>query len=85
MKFVTSLPYLPILLLPAASAWQEQCQNFTADAPDTQIVGATYYPQGALVNLTSLASRITTTQLPAFCRKYNVHQLRVTGCLAELH
>jgi hypothetical protein len=52
-----------------AAAWKDQCEGFTASLPDVELK-STYYPAGALVNLTSPSSRLSRTSLPAFCRKF---------------
>lgn len=49
-----------------AAAWKDQCESFTITIPNV-VSKSTYYPAGALVNLTSPASTILSTTLPAFC------------------
>lgn len=66
---VTSKPAFLALLTGAvtgAAAWKDQCEGFTATLPNV-VFNATYYPAGALVNLTSPASTVSTRSLPAFC------------------
>lgn len=51
-----------------ATAWKDQCEGFAASIPNVELK-STYYPSGALVNLTSPSNRLSRTSLPAFCRK----------------
>lgn len=61
----------PVALLVAmgAAAWQDRCESFTATLPNVAIK-PTYYPEGALVNLTSPSSMLLSSDLPAFCREF---------------
>lgn len=54
-----------------AAAWKDQCEGFTATIPDV-VMKSSYYPAGALVNLTSPSSSVTTTKMPAFCRESRI-------------
>lgn len=72
MLFAASI----VTLLAATTAIAQQgpgaslCNNFTLPANLTGVTIAVkqYFPAGALVNFTSNASSITTTNLTAFCR-----------------
>lgn len=50
------------------AAWKDQCESFTASLSNVAF-NTTYYPAGALVNLTSPSSTVSATKLPAFCVK----------------
>ena len=64
-----STPVLVALLSAlSAAAWKDQCESFTANIPNV-VMKPSYYPAGALVNLTSPSSSVTTTKMPAFCRE----------------
>jgi feruloyl esterase len=54
-----------------AAAWKDQCEGFSANIPDV-VMKSSYYPAGALVNLTSPSSSVTTTKMPAFCRESRI-------------
>lgn len=62
------LALLAGLAVTGATAWKDQCEGFTATIPNV-VMKSTYYSAGALVNLTSPASTVFSTNLPAFCRK----------------
>jgi hypothetical protein len=64
-----SKPALVALLVAmGTAAWQDKCESFTATLP-TVAIKPTYYPDGALVNLTSPSSMLLSSDLPAFCRE----------------
>ena len=80
------LSLLQLIVFGAATmpslAWQQQCEEFTADLTTTSVrdVATYYYPAGSFVNVTSPWSTLTTTDLPAFCRlTFNVLTNPVTG------
>ncbi|KAJ9121063.1 hypothetical protein QFC24_005044 [Naganishia onofrii] len=55
--------------LTSAMAWRDQCAGFKADSVDNiRNVTTLYYTAGSLVNLTSLYTPLSTSNLPAFCR-----------------
>jgi hypothetical protein len=62
-------------------AWQQQCQELTADlTTSVRDVSTHYYPVRSFINVTSPWSTLTTTNLPAFCRLiFNVLTNPVTG------
>lgn len=53
----------------SAAAWKDMCEGFTASLPNVKIQ-PTYYPAGALVNVSSPADVLVSSNLPAFCRKF---------------
>ena len=56
-------------------ASQTDCESFTPeDVPDVALLGATYYPANATVDLATNQSTIDVDNLPAFCRL----QLQIT-------
>ncbi|EPT05616.1 hypothetical protein FOMPIDRAFT_1027212 [Fomitopsis schrenkii] len=62
-------------LVPLSIAWQTDCESFTPeDAADVTLLGATYYPANATVDLATNQSTIDVANLPAFCRL----QLQIT-------
>ena len=62
-------------LIPLSIAWQTDCESFTPeDVPDVTLLGATYYPANATVDLATNQSAIDVDNLPAFCRL----QLQIT-------
>ena len=63
----------------AAGGSQSACDNFRLDVPDVDLTKATYHHAGALVNITTPYSTITTTDLPAFCRAELVITTNSTG------
>ncbi|KAI5451864.1 hypothetical protein NCC49_001166 [Naganishia albida] len=67
MVTLTKPALLALLSALGAAAWKDQCESFTASIPNV-VIKPTYYPAGALVNLTSPSSSVTTTKMPAFCR-----------------
>lgn len=72
---MTKLLALGLLaLVGSAVGWKEQCQSFQDVGDHANVVAATYYNAGDLVNLTSLADSVTNSSLPAFCRL----ELRIT-------
>jgi feruloyl esterase len=75
MVTLTKPALLALLSALGAAAWKDQCESFTASIPNV-VIKPTYYPAGALVNLTSPSSSVTTTKMPAFCSKY---QNRISG------
>lgn len=55
-----------------AVAWQSQCEDFKLkDVASTTLVKATYYPAGALLNVTSDAGSVIADDFVAFCREYS--------------
>lgn len=55
--------------LTSTMAWRDQCAGFKADSVDNiRNVTTLYYTAGSLVNLTSLYTPLSTSNLPAFCR-----------------
>jgi len=72
------------LLLPFALAWQESCSKLKFQTDIAELVDTIYYAPGDLVNITNLASSITTTKLPGFCRaQIRVHTNRTSGNYAS--
>ena len=63
MAVLNSLLACAVLLAPVL-AWKESCEalRYHSDLVDT--VATTYYAPGDLVNITNLASSISTTELP---------------------
>lgn len=71
MVTLTKPALLALLSAVGAAAWKDQCESFTANIPNV-VIKPTYYPAGALVNLTSPSSSVSTNKMPAFCSKSNL-------------
>ena len=71
---IAVLALLVATSLSGASAWEKQCRSFKADSVAiVKNLEPTYYPAGALINVTGPWSTLTTSDLPAFCRlKFDV-------------
>ncbi|KAI0710198.1 feruloyl esterase-like protein [Earliella scabrosa] len=77
---LSSLSLLGFVLgVAAAGGSQSACDNFRLDVPDVDLTKATYHHAGALVNITTPYSTITTTDLPAFCRAELIITTNSTG------
>ena len=64
---IAVLALLVATSLSGASAWEKQCRSFKADSVAiVKNLEPTYYPAGALINVTSPWSTLTTSDLPAF-------------------
>jgi hypothetical protein len=69
MPSITNAALIGLVAAISANAWKDQCEGFKANIPNV-VMKSTYYPAGALVNLTSPSSAVNTNTMPAFCRKY---------------
>lgn len=75
MPSITNAAFVALVAAVGATAWKDQCEGFKANLPNV-VIKPTYYPAGALVNLTSPSSTVNTNTMPAFCRQC---------CLLSLH
>ncbi|EJU06366.1 feruloyl esterase-like protein [Dacryopinax primogenitus] len=60
-----------LIQLDRVAAWEAQCASFTLPSSvgnSATLIAASYYPAGALVNVTSSGGAVTSNSLPAFCR-----------------
>ncbi|KZT62776.1 tannase and feruloyl esterase [Calocera cornea HHB12733] len=63
--------WILLCALGGATAWQAECAAFALPSSvgsSGTLIAATYYPAGALVNVTSSGGAVLSSALPAFCR-----------------